>query len=186
MMEVRIERVKEDSRQILERLLQLHLYERGMEPGPDGLVNWGEPLDPFFSDPHFLALFVASGQDTIGFTLAKLDYALLDPVTGDKIRVNFIEEYYLLRPHRRKGIGTKAIDLILTAHPGVWFVTTWPDQPAVQFWRHLAVGRHGAGGREFPPEEHEGFPGQFMWIIAPCRSDEEQNIAEQRSQPDCQ
>ena len=56
-MNLQLEHVETDKRVILERLLQFKLYEGGMEPGADGLIDWGEPLDKFFSDPGCVPLF---------------------------------------------------------------------------------------------------------------------------------
>ena len=72
-MDLQLMRVDTGSRVILERLLQLSLYEGGMEPGPDGLIDWGEPLDKFFADPACVPLFFTVGGRLGGFALAKLD-----------------------------------------------------------------------------------------------------------------
>ena len=164
-MGLELRKVDAEHRVVLERLLQFHLYETGMEPGPEGLVDWGESLDPFFCDSNFLALFIVwQGQDA-GFVLAKLDHSPPDPSTGEPIRVHFIEEYFLLRPHRRQGLGTQAFDQMTVAYPGPWLVSTHPDEARVAFWRHVAVGRPGAQGKEFTPDEQKVFPGQFVWCM---------------------
>ena len=150
-MDLRLTRVDTGSRVILERLLQLSLYEGGMEPGPDGLIDWGEPLDKFLTDPACVPLFFTVEGRLAGFALVKLDRRPTGPDGKTPVSANFIEEFYVMRPHRRKGIGTRAADLILRQYPGRWMVSTWPGRVAVRFWHHVATGRADVNGVEFGP-----------------------------------
>ena len=148
-------------------MLQLELYDIGMDPGPDGLIDWGESLDNFFTDSSCVPLFLKVGGQVVGFALLKLNRGLPGPDGCTRRRANLIAEFYVMRPHRRKGIGTRAMDLILKQFPGAWTVTTWPDPRRVAFWRRIATDR----GREFAPGEHNGFPGQYVWVIEPNPAD---------------
>ena len=70
---VTLERIGSEGRAVLERYLQFELYEVGLEPGPAGLIDWGESLDPFFSNGNHVALFFKTDGEFVGFALAKPD-----------------------------------------------------------------------------------------------------------------
>jgi len=166
-----LEKVTVAGQTILERLLQFELYEIGMDPGPDGLIEWGESLDKFFGDPCCVPLFLKVDGQLAGFALLKLNRKPSGPDGRTPTPANLVEEFYVLRPHRRKGIGRRAMDLIRKEFPGHWIATTWPDAHRVGFWRHIAIGREAVKGREFGPDEHGGFPGQYVWVIEPNKLD---------------
>ena len=142
-----------------------------MDPCPDGLIDWGESLDKFFTDSSHLPLFFVVDGKVAGFALLKLNRSSTGPDGKTPTRSNVVEEFYVMRPHRRKGIGTRTMDLILKELPGQWIVTTWPDKQRVDFWSHVAIGRRVIDGLEFEPDEHKGYPGQYVWIIDPNKSD---------------
>ena len=170
-MNLELEKVAVGDRAILERLLQLELYDVGMEPGPDGLIDWGESLDKFFDDPSCIPLFLKMHGQLAGLALLKLNRKLPGPDRKTCTTANLLEEFYVMRPHRRKGLGTRAMDLVLRDYPGQWIVTTWPDSQRVRFWRYVAMGRNVVKGREFGPDEYGGFPGQHVWVIEPNKPD---------------
>ena len=162
---LQLEQVDSSRRLILERLLQLELYDVGMDPGPDGLIDWGESLDKFFETKPFVPLFFVVNNEIVGFALIKLERELGTPDGRGDFKSNFIAEFYVSRRWRRKGIGTHAADLIFRRYPGQWTVSCHPDDVRVAFWRHVATGRDDVNGVEFGPDEHKGFPGQYVWII---------------------
>ncbi len=166
-MTLTIERAQTHERLLVERLLQLHLYEGGAEPGPDGVIDWGEPLDKFFSDRSCVPLLFREDGKLVGFALAKLNRKPPGPDGKTAVSTHFIEEFFVLRGHRRKGLGTRAVELLFGRFPGRWMTTTWPGGTADRFWRSAVMGRHGARGREYGPGEHQGFPGQYVWVVEP-------------------
>jgi len=166
-MNLELRRVDAGSRTILERLLQFELYEVGMDPEPDGLIDWGESLDMFFTDSSHVALFFMMDGQIAGFALLKLSRNPTGPDGRTPTRSNLVEEFYVMRPHRRKGVGTLSMDLVLKEFPTQWTITTWPDQRRVAFWRHVATRSGTFNAREFGPDEHRGYPGQYVWIMEP-------------------
>lgn len=153
---------------VIRGLLQLHLYEVGMEPGPDGLIDWGEPLDEFFTSPGHVPLLFQDDNGLVGFALVRLNCELAGVDGKTIVTTNFMEEFFILRPHRRKKLGTRAADLIFEMYPGRWTVTCWPGHKGEGFWRHVATARPSVRGREFRPDEHKGWPGQCVWVIEPA------------------
>ena len=153
---------------VVQRLLQLVLYEGGAEPGPDGLIDWGEPVDKFFTKPGHVPLLFRDDNELVGFALVRLNRRPAGPDGKTPVTTNFIEEFFILRPHRRKKLGTRAADLIFETYPGRWMVTCWPGHKGEGFWRYIATARPSIQGREFRPDEHEGWPGQCVWVIEPA------------------
>lgn len=171
-MNVQLECVDPSKSVVLDRLLQLHLYEIGMNPGADGLIEWGEPLDKFFSDPTCVPLFITVEGQMAGFALIKLDHRPTGPDGKTPVSANLIEEFHVLRPYRRRGVGTRAADLIFRQHPGRWMITCHPDGTRVAFWRHVVIERPDVHGVEFAPDDHKGYPGQHVWVIEPTGGSE--------------
>ena len=165
MSEIGLERADPDRRPILERLLQFELYEIGLNPGPDGLIDWGESLDDFFADPSAIPYLFTMDGNVVGFALVRLGRRLMGPDDRTPLIANLIEEFYVSRPWRRRGVGTLAIRHITDRHPGPWIATTWPDEGRVAFWRRVTLGREREGARVYEPGEHRGFPGQYVFVV---------------------
>jgi len=164
-MAITVEPARADEQPLVKRLLQLHLYEGGAEPGPDGLIDWGEPLGKFFTDARHVALLFREGNELVGFALIKLNRKPTGPDGETPVTTNFIEEFFILRPYRRRRLGTRAANLIFQTYPGRWMVTCWPGAVGEEFWRHVATASAGTQAQEFRPDEHKGFPGQCVWVI---------------------
>ena len=160
-----IEVAQADEAYVVERLLQFKLYEGGMEPEPDGLIDWGEPLDTFFTDPNYVPLLFRDANKLVGFALVKLNRKPTGPDGKTPVTTNCIEEFFILPPHRRKGLGTRAVDLIRQRYPGQWMATTWAGATSVGFWRSVAAACPEVNGREYQPDEHKGYAGQHVWIM---------------------
>jgi len=164
-MQLDLNLVNPERRIVLERLLQLMLYEGGMEPDTDGLIDWGESLDTYFGESMNVPLFFTMEDRIVGFALLKLGRMLKGPDGNGNIRMNVIVEFFIKRPWRRKGIGTAGAHMIFDRYRGQWAITTWPDDARTRFWRHVATGYKRGSSHEFSPGEHKGFPGQFVWVV---------------------
>jgi predicted acetyltransferase len=138
-----------------------------MEPGEQGAIDYRESLDKYFGGASCLPLFFTLDNRNVGFALVKLCRAVREADGISQGRTNFIEELYIRRPFRRKGLGTAAVANVIAVNPGRWMVSTWPGSVRVAFWRHVALSRHLASVTEYAPGEHKGFPGQYVWAIEP-------------------
>ena len=163
-MKLTVERARADEEVLVEHLLQWTLYEGGMEPGPDGLINWGESLEKYFTKPDHLALVFRQDERVVGYSLAKLGRNPTGPDGKTPVHANFVEEFFVLRPHRRKGVGTAAATAIISQHPGVWMTSCWPGGMGVEFWPRVAAST-GRPTKAFGPDQHRGYPGQHVWVI---------------------
>lgn len=125
----------------IENLMQLYVHDfseqwadqdRG-EVGPDGLFE-PYPLDPYWSDPDHIPLLVRRGGHLAGF-------ALLDTHShaGRAVDHN-VAEFFILRKHRRGGVGLAAAQAIFARYPGVWEAAiARRNVGALHFWRKAAA-----------------------------------------------
>jgi len=99
------------------------------ELGPDGLFT-AYPLDAWWREPGHIPLVVKVGGFLAGF-------ALLDRMshTGQPLDRN-MAEFFIVRKHRRSGIGTAAARAIFNRSPGRWETAiARANQAALAFWR---------------------------------------------------
>jgi predicted acetyltransferase len=130
--------VREDDKPVLANLLQFYCYEfsavRQYEVTEHGLFVY-RYLDHYFVEPDRNAYFVRCDDALAGFALSRM----LD--TGERE----MSEFFVMRKHRRTGMGRSAAELLFAKHPGRWLVAFDDDNhDATSFWpsvvRAVAVG----------------------------------------------
>jgi len=126
-----------EDRAALANMMQLYSHDfselwaggpRG-EHGPDGLFT-AYPLDAWWREPGHIPLVVKVGGFLAGF-------ALLDRMshTGQPLDRN-MAEFFIVRKHRRSGVGTAAARAIFNRYPGRWETAiARANQAALAFWR---------------------------------------------------
>ena len=96
---------------------------------PDGLFT-AYPLDTWWREPDHIPLLVKVGGFLAGF-------ALLDSTshTGRPLDRN-MAEFFIVRKHRRSGVGSTAARMIFSRYPGRWeTAVARANQGALAFWR---------------------------------------------------
>lgn len=149
-------------RPLLERLLQLYLHDfskrapRDMpwgEVDEDGLFAYTPTLDPYWREPGHAPLLIRDDGRVAGFVLLNRRSVLDHPVD------RAVAEFFVLRKHRRAGVGTHAAHLAFRRYPGWWEAAMHRYNPdALPFWRsavhalpatrveeHLGDGRRWSG-----------------------------------------
>ncbi len=138
--------VKEASIQqkpILERLMQLYLYDFSeIHPGDvnqDGIFEYTY-LDSFWSEPDRFPFLIYVDDKLAGFVLAA-EYSYLQ-VTRE---TRCIAEFFVMRKYRRQGVGKKAAFQTFDMFPGKWEVGQIRANVAAQgFWRSV-IGEYTSG-----------------------------------------
>ncbi|MGO2313801.1 GNAT family N-acetyltransferase [Brachybacterium tyrofermentans] len=151
-----IARAVEADHELLARLLQLYLYDFSDHAGYDvderGEFHYAW-LEEYWraSDRH--AFLIRVGGHPAGFALVR---------SGNPSRM---AEFFVLRKHRRTGVGTQAARTILEAFPGPWSITQLAtNAPATRFWRR-AIPVH------FDEVVHpDGHVEQTFTITSPVRT----------------
>lgn len=131
--------------ELLSNLLELYIHDLSaafphVRLGADG--RFGYPgLASYWAEPErrFAFIIEESGQ-TAGFILAtRGSPALTDPDVYD------VAEFFVLRAHRRSGVGLRAASLLWSQLPGRWVVRVSAANPgALDFWSR-AIGDFAGG-----------------------------------------
>lgn len=135
-MEIRLDRVCQDERKILYRLLQYSLYEEsahdGNEIGNDALFAYPW-FDAYFTDPNREAyLFREPGSEKL------LGFAMVNAYLKKSAAGHSIAEFMVLPPYRRQGVGTAAARLCFQLHKGTWEVSpSCGSKSAYRFWEKV-------------------------------------------------
>ncbi len=135
---------------LLANLLELYIHDlSGVFPdltlGPDGRFGYSRlPLYWSEAERRF-AFIIRSGGETAGFVLATRG----SPVADDP-EVHDVAEFFVLRRHRRAGVGRLAASLLWGRLAGRWTVrVTEANAGGVAFWSRVVAEAVGARASVF-------------------------------------
>lgn len=149
--------VREEHKQVLANLLQFYRYDfsaaRGYELTPHGTFVY-RFLDSYFTEDGREACFIFVGGQLAGFTMTRQ--------LEDGARE--VAEFFVVRLHRRHGVGREAARQLFNRHPGEWVLAfDHSNAEAARFWPALvaavADGPVTSSDR-FPPEV--SYPGTWL------------------------
>ena len=137
---MRVHAADDGAQLVLRNLLELYVHDLSevfpyVELGPDG--RFGYPnLASYWSEParRFAFLIKADGK-VAGFALVTLGSpAAEEPDVYD------LAEFFVLRAHRRSGLGRRAACLLWNQLPGHWVVRCSEANPgALTFWSDVVA-----------------------------------------------
>ncbi|MGZ3424438.1 MAG: GNAT family N-acetyltransferase [Polyangiales bacterium] len=137
-MNVDIERADRAQHDVLRHLLHLYVYDfseiLGLEIEESGRFA-ERPVEIYWEDARWHPFFIRAGGRLAGFALVHRGSRLSgDPEVWD------MAEFFVLRKHRRAGVGMEAAHRIFALHPGRWEVRQRSENvAATAFWRR-AIG----------------------------------------------
>ena len=117
---------------VLRNLFEFYLHDLAewfnFEQLPEG--NYTQSTEQYWGQGHDVYLLYA-GKIPIGF-------GLVGP--GDEwlpgSEVKDMDEFFVVRRHRRNGVGSEFASYLWHRHPGPWLVRVFqPNLPALPFWR---------------------------------------------------
>lgn len=122
-----------EHKSVLANLIQLYCYDfseiRGYDLTAHGTFTY-RYLDHYFTEDTREACFITAGGALVGFTMTRR----LD----DGIRA--VSEFFVVRRHRRQGIGQDAARQMFRRHPGPWQLAfDHANHPAAQFWPRVTA-----------------------------------------------
>jgi predicted acetyltransferase len=125
-MNVELEKVYNDKRYIIEKLMQLYLHELVLY-FPMGfnseICGYQYNLDKYFNDQH--AYLIKDGSDILGFVFYN-HYS----------DIHEISEIFILNNHKGQGIGEIAAKKIFDQFRGTWVIKAVPNSiKAENFWK---------------------------------------------------
>jgi predicted acetyltransferase len=133
-----------EQRPALENLFQLYIHDFSEqwadrtegELEEDGRFSPYPNLEDYWREAGRVPLLVRRNGRLAGF-------ALLNQIShsGDVVDHN-IAEFFIVRKHRRSGLGGAAVDAIFQRYPGLWeTAVARRNLPALAFWRRV-IGNH--------------------------------------------
>ncbi|MCC3356365.1 GNAT family N-acetyltransferase [Bacillus sp. REN16] len=132
-MDIQIQAVSKEEEEVLHNLMQFYIYEftkymssiRIDENGCFGRFD----LDAYWKDRSHHAYFVRVDGLLAGFVLMQ---------SQTEEEPNSIEEFFIMRGHEGKGIGSKVAEQIFSMFPGRWYVCqSEKNERARAFWRNI-------------------------------------------------
>jgi predicted acetyltransferase len=141
MPKVELEPCPEAAKPALAAMFQLYVHDfseqwAGTERGElqeDGTFPPYRHLDSYWREPRREPLLIRADGSLAGFALVNdhshsglpLDYA--------------VAEFFVVRKHRRSGVGQAAARAVMTARPGQWELAVARTNPSARaFWRRVA------------------------------------------------
>jgi predicted acetyltransferase len=119
----------QSSDSVLRNLFEFYLHDLAewfkFDQLPDG--RYTQSTDPYWQNGHDVYLLYAA-EIPVGF-------ALLGPAETS-VDTKDMHEFFVVRRHRREGIGQEFAEHTWRLHPGPWLVRVYSaNEPAVPFWR---------------------------------------------------
>lgn len=143
MTQIAIETAPPEARLAIDSMMQLYAHDfsefwagtpRG-ELGEDGRFA-DYPLEPYWREPGHVPLLLRKAGALAGFALLNAEAHSGLPVDRN------MAEFFILRKHRRGGLGTQAAQAIFDLFPGQWeAAVARRNLAALSFWRR-AVASH--------------------------------------------
>ena len=168
MPKVTLEPCGAERRTTLDNLFQLYTHDfseqwagqdRG-ELGEDGRFPDYPDLDGYWSDPKRQAYLVRAKGHVAGFVLINDHSHSGKPVDFS------VAEFFIVRKHRRGGVGSAATRSVVASKPGQWeMAVARRNRGALVFWRQVAAELGVAGTVEESDQDDDrwnGFILRFM------------------------
>lgn len=123
---------------VIRRLLELDAHDHS-EFDPREINDHGEfgypYLDHYWTEPNRYPFLIRSGGHIAGFAFVGLLPAHEDAAGVASAETFSMAEFFVLRAHRRRGIGRRAARDLFRRFPGRWKVRQQPgNEPATSFW----------------------------------------------------
>ena len=133
-----------DDRPVLEKLLKLYLYEFSEITGFDvDSTDWFSYTDlpSYWAIEGRHAYLVSAGREWMGFALVKLG-----SVITAQSDVWDMQQFFVMRKYRHRGVGGELARRVWRKHPGHWEVRVLEiNGAALKFWANIVK-------QEFPTQ----------------------------------
>ena len=129
---VKLVEVTQEQKEILANLMQFYLYEATEFSDDDinssGKLSLGKYFDAYWRESERHPFFIKDKCRLVGFALVRQ--------TGEK--KYSISEFFVMRKHRRSGIGKMAAFLLFQKFQAEWHVAQEQDNvTALLFWKFI-------------------------------------------------
>jgi predicted acetyltransferase len=157
-----------EERAVLDNLMQLYSYDfseiMDLDVGSDGRFA-GKPLDAYWTDDGCHALFLHVDGRRAGFALLH-EHSRLTGASG----IFDMAEFFVLRKHRRRGVGRHAAFAIFDQFSGDWEIRQRPANViATTFWRRT-IGDYTGGNYKELYWDDRAWTGPAQFFSSPRRA----------------
>jgi predicted acetyltransferase len=165
MLDVTLERAGARAVPILRRLMQLYLYDLGTvdgwDIGRDGRFGNARSIERFWTERGRRSFFIRVSAVLAGFALVRNRAHFAGAGTHE------ISEFFVLRKHRRRGVGRRAATRLFDMFPGPWEVAELASNVGAQaFWREVIAG-YTHGDFEDIERSHDDWCGRVQHFRTP-------------------
>lgn len=138
----RVQKIDQSADAILRNLFELYLHDMAEWFEFDATIegNYAFSTQQEIWDKGIEVYFVYCGEIPVAFGLVGLadDYA-------DSPGIRDMDEFFVVRHHRRSGLGRELAKFLWRQYPGPWLVRVYQrNLPAVPFWRS-SIAAHTDG-----------------------------------------
>lgn len=150
---VTLERATSADATLLANLLELYAHDLSdvfpMTLGPDGRFGYRR-LPLYWSEPDKrFAFLIRRGGEVAGFALVTVG----SPASDDPADLD-VAEFFVLRAHRRAGVGRQAAMALWDALPGTWVVrVSEGNRGGLAFWSEVVEAYAGGAFEAFTRPE---------------------------------
>jgi predicted acetyltransferase len=150
-MEIELQEAAANDVPVLRKLMQLYLYDLGSvdgwDIGDDGTYGNAVRIEGFWDDPQRERYLVKVSGKLAGFALTRRGTYF----SGDDARE--ISEFFILRKHRRRGVGRRVAIELFERFDGTWEVAVMRSNTSAQdFWQGVVADYTDQRYEEFPAD----------------------------------
>lgn len=143
MISVQLVPARPDQITLLQNLWQLYSHDfteyLRIDVDAEGRFPYDFEFSDYFEKTGHWPYIAMMGENIAGFVLFS------DRVMGDRKKGRHMEEFFIMRRFRRKGIGRSMAFQAFDTFAGYWEVSeVMTNQPAIQFWRQV-IGDYTGG-----------------------------------------
>jgi predicted acetyltransferase len=155
--DIEIAVARPNERDLIANLFQLYIHDFSQfwaatpdgELNDDGRFEAYRPLDLYWREADRIPLLFRKDGRPIGFAL--LNGTSHSGLPADRN----MAEFFIVRKHRRGGVGTRAARAVFRLYPGLWEVAVArKNLDALAFWRRAIEGCPGV--QEVDETDHHG------------------------------
>jgi len=170
-MQVTMERVSFDDKQVFSNLLQLYLYDSSEYDGWDitehGFFRYGF-VDHYWTEDGRHPFFIRANGRLAGLAMVR---TIEGPTPNDTYYS--MAEFFVMRKYRGKGVGKQAALKLLDMFSGKWHIgQTHGNKPAQVFWNKLISDYTGGDftEEELPDEDFPWMKGPVQKLVSKPRT----------------
>ena len=140
-MEISLVTIKAESRHVLENLFPYYIYDMseymGWSPNENGHFSFNKSsLDAYWKQEDHEPFFIYADVELAGFVLVSK--------YPSKGIIYDIEQFFVLRKFKGKGVGKQALKLVAEQFVGQWQVRVLlGNEAALKFWKSAISGLVG-------------------------------------------